>query len=148
SYFIEALTNEVEEKAERLITKIDALGGSVSAIESGFIQQEIARSAYEYQRKVENGEKTIVGVNRFTIPEESSISVFKIDDSIREHQIEKLHRLRERRDNEQVKNSLETIRQHAVEGTNLMPAVIEAVEQYCTLGEIAGELRIVFGEHK
>ncbi|MBD0294303.1 MAG: methylmalonyl-CoA mutase, partial [Flavisolibacter sp.] len=148
SYFVESLTNEIEQQARQLINKIDALGGSVAAIEQGFMQDEIARSAYEYQRKIEKGEKIIVSVNSFKTEEETAISLFKVDDQIREHQIEKLNTFKERRNKEQVKKSLEKVRQHAVEGINLMPAVIEAVEHCCTLGEIADELRKVFGEYK
>ncbi|MBD0278541.1 MAG: methylmalonyl-CoA mutase [Flavisolibacter sp.] len=148
SYFVESLTNEIEQQARQLINKIDALGGSVAAIEQGFMQDEIARSAYDYQRKIEKGEKIIVGVNSFKTEEETAISFFKVDDQVREHQIEKLNTFKERRNKEQVKKSLEKVRQHAVEGINLMPAVIEAVEHCCTLGEIADELRKVFGEYK
>ena len=148
SFFVEKLTNEVEEKAWQLIEKIDAMGGSVSAIEQGYIQNEIARSAYDYQRKIETGEKIIVGVNRFQVKEENPIPVFKIDDSIRDEQIQKIARLRETRNKEQVMRCLETIRQKASGSENIMPAVIDAVENYCTLGEIADELRKLFGEYK
>lgn len=148
SFFIEKLTNEVEEKAWTLIEKIDSMGGSVSAIEQEFIQNEIAQSAYEYQNKIETGEKIIVGVNKFRLQEETPIPGFKIDDSIRDHQIQKLRKLKDKRDKEKAKNCLELIRQKAVSSENLIPAVIEAVENYCTLGEIAGELRKVFGEYK
>jgi methylmalonyl-CoA mutase N-terminal domain/subunit len=148
SYYIETLTKEVEEKAWQLIEKIDAMGGSVSAIEQGFIQDEIARSAYQYQRQVENNEKIIVGVNKFQVEQETPIPGFRIDDSIREHQVEKLKRLRETRDGSKASTSLETIRQRAIANENLMPSVIEAVENYCTLGEIADVLRGVFGEYK
>jgi methylmalonyl-CoA mutase, N-terminal domain len=148
SYFVESLTHEVEEKAWQLIQKIDAIGGSVPAIEQGFIQDEIARSAYQYQRHIETGEKIIVGVNKFHVGDEEPIPVFRIDDSIRDHQINKLKRLKEIRNQEQVVKCLALIRQKAVDGENLMPSVIEAVENYCTLGEIADELRQVFGEYK
>lgn len=148
SFFIEQLTNEVEEKAWKLIEKIDAMGGSVSAIEQGFIQNEIAKSAYEYQRKIETGEKIIVGVNKFQLQEEPSIPLLKIDDRIREAQIEKIKSLKESRNKEQVVKCLEAVRQKASGGENLMPAVIDAVENYCTLGEIADELRKLFGEYK
>lgn len=148
SYFVEQLTNEVEEKAWQLIEKIDAMGGSVSAIEKGFIQNEIAKSAYDYQRKIENGEKVIVGVNKFQSKEEASIPLLKIDDSIRDAQIQKLKRLKDSRNNEQVAKCLEVVRQKASGGENIMPAVIDAVENYCTLGEIADELRKLFGEYK
>jgi methylmalonyl-CoA mutase N-terminal domain/subunit len=148
SYFMESLTDEVEQKAWELVNRIDAMGGSVSAIESGFMQDEIARSAYEYQRAIESGEKIIVGVNKFTIDKESPIPGFKIDDSIRTLQSEKLQQLRAKRSTEKAENCLEKIVLAAKEGTNLMPPVIEAVENYCTLGEIADVLRKVFGEYK
>lgn len=148
SYFVESLTNEVEAKAWDLIGKIDAMGGSVTAIEQGFIQDEIARSAYEYQRGIEGGEKIIVGVNKFTVAQEEPVPVFRVDDSIRDNQIEKLKALRDRRDANAVTQCLDTIRQKAVDGENLMPAVIEGVENNCTLGEISDVLRKVFGEYR
>jgi len=148
SYFVEKLTNEVEEKAWQLIEKIDAMGGSVSAIEQGFIQNEIAKSAYDYQQKIENGQKIIVGVNKFQLKEEATIPVFRIDDSIRVGQIEKLKKLREQRSSDKVIACLDAVRQKAAAGENIMPSVIEAVENLCTLGEIADQLRNLFGEHK
>jgi methylmalonyl-CoA mutase N-terminal domain/subunit len=148
SYFIESLTNEVESAAWKLIEKIDAMGGSVNAIEEGFIQNEIARSAYEYQRKVETNEKIIVGVNKFQAEEEPPIAVFKIDDSIRNVQAEKLRRLRNSRDKAKVDQLLQQLNDKAMSGENLMPVVIEAVENKITLGEISDELRSVFGEYK
>jgi len=148
SFFIESLTNEVEEAAWKLIEKIDALGGSVSAIEQGFIQDEIARSAYEYQRKIESNEKIIVGVNKFQVKEEASIPIFKIDDSIRALQTEKLQRLKANRDRAKVDQCLQQLNDHVVNEENIMPAVIEAVENKCTLGEIADTLREVYGEYK
>ncbi|HVK96535.1 MAG TPA: methylmalonyl-CoA mutase family protein, partial [Flavisolibacter sp.] len=148
SYFVESLTKEVEERSWQLIQKIDAMGGSVAAIEQGFMQDEIARSAYEYLRKIETGEKIIVGVNKYQLKQEEPVPAFKVDDNIREHQIEKLKVLRSKRNEEEVKKSLEAIRQHAVDGSNLLPAVVHAVENLCTLGEIADVLRDVFGEYK
>jgi methylmalonyl-CoA mutase N-terminal domain/subunit len=148
SYFVESLTNEVEEKAWELVHKIDAMGGSVSAIEAGFMQDEIARSAYEYQRNIESGEKIIVGVNKFTISKENPVPGFKIDDHIRVMQSEKLAALRAKRNNEKVHSCLQQISTAAKNGSNLMPFVIDAVEHYCTLGEIADELRKIFGEYK
>jgi len=148
SFFVEQLTNEVEEKAWQLIEKIDAMGGSVHAIEQGFIQNEIAASAYEYQRKIETGEKIIVGVNKFQSKEEASVPLFKIDDSIREQQIQKIRTLKEKRDQQEAARCLEQVRQKAVQEENLMPAVIEAVENSCTLGEIADVLRKLYGEYK
>ncbi|TWI85346.1 methylmalonyl-CoA mutase N-terminal domain/subunit [Lacibacter cauensis] len=148
SYYVEALTNEIEQKAWDLIAKIDVMGGSVSAIEEGFIQDEIARSAYEYQRNIENGSKIIVGVNKFQVQEENTTPVFKIDDSIRAIQTEKLRQLKNDRDPGKVDQCLQEINDRAASGENLMPAVITAVENKCTLGEISDELRAVFGEYK
>lgn len=148
SYYAEALTDEVEAAAWKLIEKIDAMGGSVAAIEEGFIQDEIARSAYEYQRQIENGEKIIVGVNKFQTEETNSIPVFKIDDNVQHLQVEKLKALKARRDNIKVAASLKSLRDKATGKENLMPAVLEAVENYCTLGEISDELRKIFGEYK
>ena len=148
SFFIESLTQEVEEAAWAIIKKIDGMGGSVTSIEQGYMQEEIARSAYEYQTKIESGEKVIVGVNKFQAAETSKVPPFKIDDSIRIVQSDKLTALRKKRDNNKVAECLAKINQQAKDKTNLMPAVIEAVEQYCTLGEIADELRKIFGEYK
>ena len=148
SYFIESLTNEIEEKAWHLIEKIDVMGGSVPAIEQGFIQNEIARSAYEYQRQIENNEKIIVGVNKFQVEEDQSLSIFKVDDSIRQVQIQKLQQLKNDRDNAKIDQCLQILNDKASGGENLMPAVIDAVENKVTLGEIADELRSIFGEHR
>ncbi len=148
SYFVEALTQEVENAAWQLIEKIDAMGGSVSAIEEGFIQDEIARSAYEYQKQIETGEKIIVGVNKFQVRQEESIPVFKIDDSIRTIQSNKLQQLKSNRNPAKVDQCLQYLNDKATGGENIMPAVVEAVENKCTLGEIADTLREVFGEYK
>jgi methylmalonyl-CoA mutase N-terminal domain/subunit len=148
SYFIEALTAEVETAAWKLINQIDAMGGSVAAIEVGFMQDEIAKSAYEYQRNIESGEKIIVGVNKFDVQEKNTTPVFKIDDSIQKTQIDKLLELKSRRDNNKVKQCLDSIAVAAKGTDNLMPLVVTAVENFCTLGEIADVLRAEFGEFK
>ena len=148
SYFVEALTHEVEEQAWKLIGQIDAMGGSVSAIEQGFIQEEIARSAYKYQQEIETGAKIIVGVNKFQVQETNTIPGFKIDDSIRQIQTEKLTSLKRRRDPARCDSILQDLNDKASSGENIMPVVIEAVENFCTLGEIADTLREVFGEYK
>ena len=148
SYYVEALTSELEQQAWQLIAKIDAMGGSVSAIEEGFIQDEIARSAYEYQRQIETGEKIIVGVNKFQSTENNSTPSFKIDDSIRRVQTEKLQQLRNQRSPGKCDAILQDLNDKASSGENIMPVVIEAVENKCTLGEIADTLREVFGEHR
>jgi len=148
SYFVESLTNKVETAAWKLIETIDAMGGSVEAIETGFIQNEIARSAYEYQKNIENNSKVIVGVNKFVTNDDAKIPGFKIDDSIQKMQCDKLNLLKSKRNNEDVKQSLQKISSAAVTNENLMPVVLEAVENLCTLGEISDALRTVYGEYR
>jgi methylmalonyl-CoA mutase N-terminal domain/subunit len=147
SYFIEALTDELEKAAQLYIDKIDAMGGSVKAIEQDFIQQEIARSAYEYQNEIERGEKILVGVNRFIDPEVASPNLFRVDDAIRLHQVEKINELKKERGNLAVQNSLDQLFLAAKGSENLMPFILSAVENYATLGEISDTLRRVFGEY-
>jgi methylmalonyl-CoA mutase N-terminal domain/subunit len=148
SYYVEALTSEVEAAAWKLIGQIDRMGGSVSAIEQGFIQEEIARSSYEHQQHVETGEKIIVGVNKFQVTEKNTIPLFRVDDSIRQIQIERLNSMKRRRDPAKVDSLLQDLNDKASSGENIMPAVIAAVEHSCTLGEIADTLREIFGEYK
>ncbi len=148
SYFVEHLTNEMEKEASLIMDTIQQLGGSIAAIEQGYMQDEIAASAYRFQQQLEKNEKIIVGVNQFNQKEETKIPILKIDESIRTKQSERLSQLRNKRDGLQCEKCLEQIRKAALEGTNLMPVVIEAVENYCTLGEIADTLRKVFGEHQ
>lgn len=148
SYFVEALTNEVEQKARELMDQIEAMGGSVSAIEEGFIQDQIARSAYEYQRRIEDGSKIIVGVNKFQAKETTKPPGFRIDDSIRQVQTENIKRLKANRNQQQAEAALTNLHSRLTEGGNMMPDVLHAVEQYCTLGEIADVLRGVFGEYR
>ncbi len=148
SYYVEALTNEVEAAAWKLIERIDAIGGSVKAIEQHFMQDEIARSAYAYNKAIEDGSKIIVGVNKFTSAEMNTPPVMKIDDSIRQVQSEKLAKLRARRDNAKAAACLEAVKNCALGTENLMPAVIDAVENYCTLGEISDTLRGIWGEYR
>jgi methylmalonyl-CoA mutase N-terminal domain/subunit len=148
SYYVESLTNEVEAAAQKLINKIDVMGGAVKAIEQGFMQEEIARSAYEYNQAIENGSKIIVGVNKFVAKEEAKTPVMRIDDSIRVMQSEKLKVLRAKRDATKAQAALDEIRRISGTTENLMPAVIHAVEELCTLGEIADTLRGVWGEYK
>ncbi|RAJ88152.1 methylmalonyl-CoA mutase N-terminal domain/subunit [Chitinophaga dinghuensis] len=147
SFYVEELTNEVESKAWELIHKIDAMGGAVSAIEQGFVQDEIAKSAYKYQKDIENNEKIIVGVNKFTTTDDTPPEVFRVDDSIRKVQSERLQDLRSRRNNEAVNALLTRIRAAAHTDENLMPLVVEAVEHLATLGEIADALRAEWGEY-
>jgi len=147
SYFMEALTDEVEKAAQQYMDKIDAMGGSVKAIEQEYMQQEIARSAYEYQNKVESGENILVGVNRFTEPDEAAVNLFRVDDSIRRQQTEKIEQLKRERNNEAVGNAMAQLYEAAKGTENLMPFILSAVENYATLGEISDTLRQVFGEY-
>ncbi|GGI28899.1 acyl-CoA mutase large subunit family protein [Pedobacter mendelii] len=147
SFFVESLTDEVEAAAWLYIDKIDAMGGSVYAIESDYMQQEIAASAYQYQNEIEDGSRVSVGVNKFTQKEKGITEVFIIDDSIRKLQTQKLDKLKSERDNNAVKQALNSIGEAAKKDVNLMPLIIDAVEKYATLGEIADVLRNTFGEY-
>lgn len=147
SYFVEELTDTIEAEAWKYIEKIDAMGGSVNAIEAGYIQKEIADASYQYQKEIEHNERVIVGVNKFVQDEIALKDVFRIDDSIRQVQMEKLTKLKAERDNEQVKRLLAQLDTDARGTTNLMPGIIAAVEAYATLGEIADTFRNVFGEN-
>lgn len=148
SYFVESLTDEVEKKSWELINQIDSLGGSVAAIEQGFMQDEIGRSAYAYQCNIEENTKIIVGVNKFQTEETSHPPLLKIDAAIQKAQVEKLIRFKENRNNETVIKKLNALEKSASGKENLMPFVLDAVENYCTLGEIADTLRKVFGEYR
>ena len=148
SYFVENLTKEIEGKSWELIKQIDQMGGSVAAIETGFMQNKIAESAYAYQKAIESNEKIIVGVNQFRNDSEVDIPILKINESIRQDQIKKLNELKSNRDQQRVTECLLAIKEAAKNGTNLMPPVIEAVEAFCTLGEISDALRSIFGEYQ
>ena len=148
SYYVEYLTDETESRAKELMEQIEAMGGAVSAVEQGFIQERIAASAYRFQREVERGDQIIVGVNQYQSEESANIPVMRIDDGIRQVQALQLEALRSRRDDFAVSNALNSIREAATGSENLMPHVLHAVEQYCTLGEISDVLRGVFGEFR
>lgn len=147
SYFVESLTDEIEAAAQLYIDKIDAMGGSVNAIENGYIQQEIANAAYQYQIEVESAERIIVGVNKFTQEKEGITDVLNIDESIRSIQTEKLNQLKAERNNNAVDVALKNLKEAAKSDKNLMPFILISVEEYATLGEIADSLRSVFGEY-
>ncbi|HCZ05930.1 MAG TPA: methylmalonyl-CoA mutase [Thermotogae bacterium] len=148
SYYIEYLTNMIEEEAIKYIEKIDELGGMVKAIEMGYPQREIHESAYKQQLKIENGEETVVGVNAFQEEETKEIeNILKVDPALEEKQKQRLKRLRETRDNAAVESSLMALRQAAKSGENLMPFIINAVKNKATIGEITDVLRDVFGEY-
>jgi methylmalonyl-CoA mutase N-terminal domain/subunit len=148
SYFVESLTDALEKEALRVMEHIDLMGGSVSAIEQGYMQEEIASSAYQFQQSLEKKEKIIVGVNQYQIEENEKIPLLRINESIRTQQIARIADLKAKRDAGKAATCLEQIRNNAVDGINLMPSVLKAVENNCTLGEIATTLRGVFGEHQ
>ena len=150
SYFVEALTDRVEEEAWRYINRIDAMGGIVRAVEEGYPQREIAQSAYDFQRKVDTGERTIVGVNKFAIEDEGeNIPTLKIDIEVERHQIERTKTLRQKRDAAAAERTLGAVRAAARdEKVNLMPPIIDAVKAGVTLGEICQVFRDEMGEHR
>ena len=148
SYAIEKLTSEIESAAQDYISKIDAMGGMLRAIEAGYVQQEIQRSAYEYQRAVERGEQVVVGVNRFQADQERPIPTLRIDPEIERTQVARLQGLRARRDAAHSRAALDEIEHRARGSENLMPAILAAVEAYATVGEISDALRRAFGEYR
>ncbi|UCE96971.1 MAG: methylmalonyl-CoA mutase family protein [Candidatus Bathyarchaeota archaeon] len=149
SYYVETLTNQMEEKAMEYIEKIDGMGGVYEAIEKGFFQKEIADSAYKYQREIDSNDRTLVGVNEYAIEEpECPIDLLRIDPIVEEEQIGRLQKLRRERNNEIVKQALSKLHDEAAKNKNLMPAIIKAVKAYATLGEITDVLRNVYGEYK
>ncbi len=148
SYYVEWLTDKIEEEAMKYIEKIDEMGGMVKAIESGFVQREIQRSAYEKQKAIDSGELTVVGVNKYQIEEDISVEILRIDEEIVRRQIERLKRFRESRDRSRVEKALDELRRAAEkEDENLMPYILEAVKARATLGEMTQALREVFGEY-
>jgi methylmalonyl-CoA mutase N-terminal domain/subunit len=148
SYYVEELTNLIETKAYEYIEVIELMGGSVSAIEQGYMQNEIAKSAYLYQQNIESNDKIIVGVNKYTSEDVNKTPVFRIDDSIRQIQIDKINKLKSQRNSTEVEQLLNELKLVAQSEGNLMPSIIKAVEAYATLGEISDVLRSVFGEYK
>ena len=147
SYAIEYLTNEIEQLASDYIQKIDDIGGMLRAIEKGYPQREIEHAAYEYQRRIESGEQTVVGVNRFISEEAASVPLLRIDPELERQQVDRLKAVRARRDQRAVTEALEQAEQAARTDENLMPHIVRAVEAYATLGEISDTLRAVFGEY-
>lgn len=149
SYYVEAMTNAIEAEAKEYIRTIDEMGGAVEAIDKGYIQKEIQDSAYAWQMAVESGEKTIVGVNKFTMEEPPVEGLLKVDSSAGEFQKNKLAKVKAERDNAKVQEELKKLEVAAAdEEVNLMPVILDCVRAYCSLGEICGVLRKVFGEYK
>lgn len=150
SYFVEELTNRLEQEAVAYIRRIDEMGGIVEAIEKGYPQREIAASAYRFQRQLEGGERVMVGVNKYTNADDSgeaNIPLLKIDEEVQKRQVANLHAVKAKRDGDRAKASLEGVRQAAKEKSNLMPPIIEAAKAYCTQQEICDVLREVFGTY-
>src|SRR5213078_1370456 len=149
SYFVEALTNKMEDGARDYFDRIDAMGGMVEAVEKGFPQREIQDSAYQYQKALERGEQTIVGVNKYAMQDEpQEVPTLVIDESVRSHQIARLEQTKARRDNGSVVKALDNLKKAAERGENTMPATIESVRAYATLGEICSALRDVYGVYE
>ncbi len=147
SYYIERLTDDIEAEAAQYIEKIDRLGGMVRAIEAGYPQGEIEQSAYNYQQEIEAGRRVIVGVNRYTAEEDVQPDIMTVSEEARRRQIERLDKVRARRDGARVARSLDALEAAARGRTNLMPLILESVEAYASVGEICGRLRTVFGEY-
>jgi methylmalonyl-CoA mutase, N-terminal domain len=148
SYAVESLTAQLEDAATTYLKKIDSLGGMPQAIESGFVQKEIQKSAFAYQRAVETREQIVVGVNEFQVEEERQIPTLRIDPAMEREQVARLQALRKRRDAGKAQEALAELGRRASEGGNLLPAILKAVESYATLGEVSDTLRRVFGEYQ
>jgi methylmalonyl-CoA mutase N-terminal domain/subunit len=145
SYFVEALTNKMEQGTLEYFERIDAMGGMVEAVEKGFPQREIQESAYQYQKALERGDQTIVGVNKYAMTDPQEVPTLVIDESVRNHQMERLEQTRSKRDDVEVSRTLDALRRAAERNENTMLSTIEAVRAYATLGEICSALRDVYG---
>jgi len=148
AYAVESLTDEIERKSMEYIEKIEAMGGAIKAIESGFIQGEIGESAYQYQKEIENKKRIIVGLNQFQMEEEPLRDILRIKPEVEQYQKEKLARVKKERDNTKVKETLAVLKKAAQGTNNVVPPILEAVKVYATLGEISDTLREVFGEYR
>ncbi|MGZ3613953.1 MAG: methylmalonyl-CoA mutase family protein, partial [Thermodesulfobacteriota bacterium] len=146
SYFVEALTNQIEEQAWEYIRKIDEMGGMITAIERGYPQSEIAESAYKFQKQVDSGDKVIVGVNKYAT-DHPPIPIWRMKPEIEERQLTRLREVKQARDNRKVKELLHEIRKASQNGQNLMPHIINAVREYATIQEICDVWRDVFGRY-
>jgi methylmalonyl-CoA mutase N-terminal domain/subunit len=147
SYCIESLTDEIEDGARQYLERIEALGGTVAAIERGFIQREIQNSSYEFQKRVESGQQKLVGVNAFRVAEERPVPTLRIDAAAEKARCDQLRKFRESRDEKSVREALKRLEDAAASTENLMPAVLSAVENWATVGEISDALRGVYGAY-
>ncbi|MFH1383328.1 MAG: methylmalonyl-CoA mutase family protein [Chloroflexota bacterium] len=148
SYFVEALTDELEARAGELFQKVEDMGGAIPALEQGFQQMEIARSAYEKQLEIETGERVVVGINKYVTDEPLKIQIMKVDPEEERRQVEKVKKLRRQRDNAAVKAGLKQLKEAAQEGVNMVPVLVDVVKTYATIGEMCDTLRSVWGEYK
>jgi methylmalonyl-CoA mutase, N-terminal domain len=148
SEVIESMTDALEREVAEYIERIDEIGGTLRAIETGYIQNEIQAAAYDYQRSVESGDRIVVGVNRFQLQNEQTAPAFRVDPALERAQIEKLRQVRASRSAAEIEGRLTELERAARDGSNLMPRVIEAADAYATIGEISDRLRAVFGEYR
>jgi methylmalonyl-CoA mutase N-terminal domain/subunit len=148
SYYIESLTDQIEKEAEEYINKIDSLGGVINAIEVGYIQTEIQKSAYQFNQELERGERIVVGINKFVEKEEHKGKLLKIDEAIQKDQIEFLNKIRSQRNQKEVDQKLASLKKASEGNENLMPFILDAVRVYASIGEICNTMRNVFGEYK
>jgi len=148
SYFVEALTDKLEEEATALFNKVQEMGGAIVGIESGFQMKQILDSAYHFLKEVESGERIVVGVNKFQVDESTTIKAMKVDDTVEKRQIERLNKVRKERDNGEVSKRLKELKEAAIEGINLVAPCLAAVKAYASVGEMCGVLREVWGEHE
>jgi methylmalonyl-CoA mutase N-terminal domain/subunit len=148
SYYVEAMTDQIEKEAEDYISRIDALGGMIAAIEKGYVQSEIQKAAYNFEKEVESGKRIIVGVNKFKEEDDKEPELLKIDMNVQEEQIKFLNKIRKERDQLKVDKTLNSLEKAAVTDENLIPYILEAVKAYSSVGEICNTMRKVFGEYK
>jgi methylmalonyl-CoA mutase N-terminal domain/subunit len=148
SYYVEAMTDRIEKDAKDYIDRIDALGGMIEAIEAGYVQTEIQKSAYKFEKEIEANNRIVVGVNKYPIDEDEPTELLKIDMKVQEKQIKYLNKIKAERDNIIVKEKLENLKNAAGGKDNLIPLIIDAVKTYASIGEISNTLREVFGEYK
>jgi methylmalonyl-CoA mutase N-terminal domain/subunit len=148
SYAVESLTNEMETQAQQYLSKIDAMGGMIKAIDAGFVQTEIQRAAYEFQRAVETKQQIVVGVNEFAVEDHRQIPTLRIDEKTERTQVARLQALRAKRDGARATTALAELERRAKTAENLLPAILKAVEAYATVGEVSDALRRVYGEYQ
>lgn len=149
SYYVESLTNELEKEVNEYLEKIEEMGGTLAAIENGYLQREIHKSAYEYQKAVENGEIAVIGVNKFVTEQTATkYSILKVASELVKKQIRKIRMVKQRRNNKKVKVLLNDLKKAAIENLNLMKPILKCVKEYATIGEISDTLREVYGEYK